>query len=175
MDIEKLWEQAKDKTEVVRGRVKALSTYDQTPVPYIFLAESSVNEGNTVVRKGKIIVEKPLIVLPQDMPQFEGFDFEETFEVSQELVQTFFLMRGIRFPSLKYNNTIYELDLDERSLSSCVEAYRKQLEKKENVSTALLLGPEDCWQFSLLFYIASLVGRCAQSDIMNLLNRDKKD
>jgi len=174
-DIEQLWEKAKEKTEVVRARVKNLSTFSQTAVPYIFLAESSVNEGNIVVRKGKIIVEKPLIVLPQDMPQFEGFDFEEELNVSQELVQTFFLMRGIRFPSLKYNNTVYELDLEESSLSKSVENHKKRLERKENVSTALVLGPEDCWQFSLLFYIASLVGRCARVDIMNLLNKMYKE
>jgi len=175
MDLEQLWEKAKDRTEVVRGRVKGLSTFNQTAVEYIFLAESVVNEGNVVVRKGKIIVEKPMIVLPQDMPQFEGFDFEEELDVSQEIVQTFFLMRGIRFPSLKYNNTVYELDLEENSLSASVERHKKCLEQKEDVNTALLLGPEDCWQFSLLLYIATLVGRCARTDIINLLNRSQEN
>jgi hypothetical protein len=170
MDIEQLWEKARDKTEIIRGRVKGLSTFAQTAVPYIFLAESSVNVGNTVVRKGKVLVEKPLIVLPQDMPQFEGFDFEKELEVSQEIVQTFFLMRGIRYPSLKYNNTVYELDVDENSLSASLEKHRKKLEKSEDVNTALVVGPEECWQFSLLFYIATLVGRCARTDIMNMMD-----
>ncbi len=174
-DIEQLWEKAREKTEVIRARVKSLSTFSQTAVSYIFLAESAVNEGNTVVRKGRIIVEKPLIVLPQDMPQFEGFDLEEELNVSQELVQTFFLMRGIRFPSLKYNNIVYKLDLEEASLAKSVAKHKKRLERKENVSTALVVGPEDCWQFSLFFYIASLAGRCARTDIMNLLNRMYKD
>jgi len=171
MDIEQLWEKAKDRTEVVRGRVKGLSTFSLTAVPYIFLAESSVNEGHTVVRKGKIIVEKPMIVLPEDDPQFEGFDFEEDLGLSQELVQTFFLMRGVRFPSLKYNNTVFELDVDERSLAKNVDIYKRKLEQEENVSTALVLGPEDCWQLSLLLYVAALAGRCARSDIKNMLNK----
>jgi len=171
MDIEALWDKAKEKTEIIRGRVKSLATFSHTEVPYIFLAESAVNEGNTVVRRGKIIVEKPMIILPQDMPQFDGFDFEKEMHVNQELVQTFFLMRGIRFPSLKYNNTVYNVDVDERSLTATVEHYRKKLESKENVTTALILGPEESWQFSLLFYMASLVGRAARTDIMNLLNR----
>ncbi len=175
MDIEQLWEKAKEKTEVVRGRVKGLSTFSQTDVPYVFLAESAVNEGNTVVRRGKVLVERPMVILPQDMPQFEGFDFEEDLDISQELIQTFFLMRGIRFPSLKYNNIVQEIDVDERALSKCVEKHKKHLERAEDVSTALVLGPEDCWQFSLLFYMASLVGRCARTDIMNLLNRMNKD
>lgn len=171
MDIEQLWEKAKERTEVVRGRIKGLSSMSQTTVPYVFLAESSVNEGNTVVRKGKVIVERPMIYLPEDMPQFEGFDFEKDLELNPEFVQTFFLMRGIRFPSLKYNNTVSELDLDEKSLADCIKKYKKKMEKEENVSAALIIGPEDCWQFSLMFYIASLIGRCARTDIMNLLNK----
>ncbi|MFQ5952968.1 MAG: hypothetical protein ACE5JK_06150 [Candidatus Omnitrophota bacterium] len=171
MDIEKLWDKAQEKTEVIRGRVKALATFMHTPVPYIFLAESSVNEGHTVIRKGKVIVEKPMIVLPEDMPQFEGFDFSEEMDIEGDSVQMFFLMRGIRFPSLKYNNSVEQLDLEEAPLSKSIDKHKKQLEKEENVSTALVIGPEDCWQFSILLYLASLVGRCTRADIINLLNK----
>ncbi|MGB2599298.1 MAG: hypothetical protein WBD04_00535, partial [Candidatus Omnitrophota bacterium] len=166
---------AQGKTEVIRGRVKALATFTHTTVPYIFLAESSINEGNTVIRRGKIIVDKPMIVLPEDMPQFEGFDFSEDLDVEEDSVQTFFLMRGIRFPSLKYNNNVEKLDLEEDSLAKSVEKHKKQLEREENVSTALIVGPEDCWQFSILFYLASLVGRCTRVDIMNFLDRMYKE
>ena len=174
MDIGKLWEKAQGKTEVVRGRVKSLATFQSTRVPYIFLAESAVNEGNTVVRKGKIVVEKPLIFLPENMPQFEGFDFEEALDIDEESVKIFFLMRGIRFPSLKYNNAVDLLDLDEDSLGRAVEKYRKNLERQENVNTVLIVGPEDCWQFSLLLYVSSLVGRCARNDITNLFDKYQK-
>jgi hypothetical protein len=171
MDLEQLWEKAQEKTEVIRGRVKRLPTFAHTRVPYIFLAESVVNEGHTVVRKGKVIVEKPMIVLPEDLPQFEGFDFEEEMNVDQGVMQMFFLLRGIRFPSLKYNNMVETLEVDDASLSKSVEKQKKILEQAENVNTALILGPEDCWQFSILIYMASLVGRCAKDDIMNLMDR----
>ncbi len=174
MDIEQLWEKAQKKTEVIRGRIKALPTFSSTQVPYVFLAESALNEGHTVIRKGKITVEKPLIILPEDLPQFEGFDFEEDLELEQGTIQMFFLMRGIKFPSLKYNNVVDNLDLSERSLAKCVEQYKKNLERKENVNTALILGPEDCWQFSILLYMASLAGRCARNDIINIMDRFHK-
>lgn len=175
MDIEQLWEKARAKTEIVRGRIKGLSAFSATVVPYLFLAESSVNEGSTVIRKGKIIVEKPMIVLPQDSPQFDGFDFEEELGLSQELVQTFFLMRGIRFPSLKYNNTVSDLDLSEDTLSQTIAKHKKEMEQKENTSTALVVGPEECWQLSMLIYMASLAGRCAKTDIMSLLEKMNGD
>ncbi|MFH1846113.1 MAG: hypothetical protein ABH869_00975 [Candidatus Omnitrophota bacterium] len=171
MDIEQLWEKAQERTEVIRGRVKSLPTFMITKVPYIFLTESVINEGHTVIRQGKVIVDKPLIFLPEDLPQFEGFDFEENFDLEQGAVQMFFLMRGIRFPSLKYNHCLEKLDLEELSLTKSIEKYKNQLERKENTTTALIIGPEDCWQFSVLIYMAALVGRCAKTDIINFMDK----
>ncbi|MFH1665482.1 MAG: hypothetical protein ABIA77_04975, partial [Candidatus Omnitrophota bacterium] len=171
MDIEQLWERAQKKTEVVRGRVKGLSTFSGTKVPYIFLGESVVNEGHTVVRKGKVLIESPVILLPEDLPQFDGFNFEEELHISQGTMQMFFLMRGIRFPSLKYNNTMEKLEVEDLSLSRSVEKYKEKLERKENVNTVLILGPEDCWQFSVLIYMAELAGRCVRSDIMSIMDK----
>ena len=159
------------KTEVIRGRVKALPTFRHARVPYIFLGESVVNEGHTVIRKGKIIIEKPLILLPENMPQFEGFDLEKDLEVEHSTIQTFFMLRGIRFPSLKYCNTVEKLDLDEAPLAKTAKKYQKELEREENVNTVLILGPEDCWQFSIILYMATLIGRCAKNDIINLMER----
>ncbi|NQT32343.1 MAG: hypothetical protein HQ594_01560 [Candidatus Omnitrophica bacterium] len=171
MDIEQLWAKAQEKTEVIRGRVKGLPTFEHARVPYIFLTESAVNEGHTVIREGKVIIEKPMILLPEDLPQFDGFDIEEDLEIEQGTLQTFFLMRGVRFPSLKYNHTTTKLDLNDRSLSRNVADFKKTLEQKENVNTALIIGPEDCWQFSILLYMAALVGRCMKSDIMNIIDK----
>ena len=53
MDIDQLWEKAQRKTEIIRGRVKGLSTFHSTQVSYLFLAESSVNEGHTIIREGR--------------------------------------------------------------------------------------------------------------------------
>ena len=171
MDIEQLWDKAQRKTEVIRARVKGLSTFESTRVPYVFLAESTLNEGNTVIRKGRVFIERPMILLPEDMPQFEGFDLEEELQIEQGALTMFFLMRGIRFPSLKYHHALTKLDLEELSLSKSIEKYKKELERKENVNTALIIGPEDCWQFSVIIYMASLIGRCARNDIMNLMDK----
>jgi len=173
MDIEQMWEKAQAKTEIIRGRIRALPTFETTRVQYIFLAESVVNVGSTVVRNGKVIIEKPLILLPEDLPQFEGFDFEEDLEIEQAAMQMFFLMRGIRFPSLKYNNRVETLDLEDASLSKTIDKYKRELEQKENVNTALIIGPEDCWQFSIILYMASLISRCIKGDIMNIIGKIK--
>ena len=75
MDIQELWERALKNTEIIRPRVQELHTFSSTQLPYVFLSESSINAGDTVVRKGEVLVEKPSLILPADSPQFEGFSF----------------------------------------------------------------------------------------------------
>ena len=76
MNIQELWEKALKQTRVIRPRVQALETFKATRLPYVALSASLINPGDTVVRKGDILVEKPAIILPFNLPQFEGFEFE---------------------------------------------------------------------------------------------------
>jgi len=175
MDIMDRWEKALKKTEIIRPRVQPLLTFATTEMPYIFLAESSLNIGDTVVRKGKIYAEKPAIILPENLPYFEGFDFEEAFDTSESMVTNFLFVRGIRFPSYKYNNKVESLDLVEGSLKKAEDRFRGKLQKKEDVHTGLIMGPEDCWQFSVLIYICNTVARSTDRDIKNILDEiDRK-
>jgi hypothetical protein len=170
MDITERWEKALKKTEIIRSRIQPLLTFEATRLPYIFLSESSVNIGDSVVRKGEIMVEKPSIVLPEHMPHFDGFEFDEELDMSEDTVTNFFLVRGIRFPSYTYNNKTHSLDIFEGKLSKALKHFSNKLGKKEDVHTGLIAGPEDCWQFSVLIFICSAVARSADSDIRKLLD-----
>ena len=171
MDIEKAWEKALKYTEIIRPRVKPLNTFKTTHLTYVFLAESSVNEGDCVVRKGEVLVEKPSIILPPDLPQLEGFDFKDVSRQQQDMIINFFLVRGIGFPSLKYNNKTYSLDIYEGRLSQAIEKHTHELQKEENVTSGLVIGPEDCWQYSILIFVGMQILRSTDNDIKNLMNR----
>lgn len=169
MNIQESWEKAVKYTKIIRSRAKELMTFEPTNVPYIFLAESKVNPGDTVVRKGEITVEKPAIILPSNLPQFEGFDFESDFHLSKDTVLNFLIVRGITFPSLKYNNKTNQLDIYEAHLEKAIGYHIDKLQKEENVLTGLVAGPEDCWQFSILLFIITQIVRSADTDIRRLL------
>ena len=171
MNIEEIWEKALKHTEIIRPRVKPLDTFKTTHLPYIFLAESSVNLGDCVVRKGEVLVEKPSIMLPPDSPQLEGFDFKDVLKFQQDMIINFLLVRGIGFPSLKYNNKTYSLDIFEGRLSQAIEKYTRELQKEENVTSGLIIGPEDCWQFSVLIFVCMQILRSADHDIKSFINR----
>ena len=171
MDIQEHWERALKRTEIIRPRVQPLAAFAATHLPYIFLAESSVNAGDTVVRRGEVTVEKPALLLPPNHPQFEGFQSSEGKAADLDRLADFLLIRGVRFPSLKFQHQGSSLDVDEKKLNEAVAFYSRELQKAENVTTGLVIGPEDLWQFSLLIFIANQVVRQAEGDIKQLWER----
>ncbi len=172
MNIQDAWEKALKNTEIVRPRIQELSTFSATKLLYIALAESSVNNGDTIVRKGEILVEKPSLILPPYHPQFEGFEFEE--KLNQDVLTNFLLIRGITFPSLRYSNRTESLDLFEGGLKKGIEHHLDLLQRQEDVHTGLIAGPEDCWQFSVMVFIAGQVIKQAEGDIKRILDHHRR-
>jgi hypothetical protein len=173
MDIQELWDQARKRTEIVRMQLQDLSTFDATMVPYLFLAESSVNPGDTIVRRGHVLIERPTIILPRFSPQFEGFEFDPGLHLNEDVLGTFLLMRGIQFPSLKYRHQTSSLDVFEDSLQKAVDHFTKRLTVAEDIRTGLVIGPEEAWQFSLLLLVGALVVRSAEGDLRRILEEWK--
>ncbi|MBI4550102.1 MAG: hypothetical protein HY714_04175 [Candidatus Omnitrophica bacterium] len=168
MNAYEMWERALKNTQIVRPRIQPLSTYSTTQLPYVFLAESSFHAGDTVVRKGEISVNRPALVLPRNSPLFEGFEFEKFSKLERDFLDSLLLVRGVRFPSLKYQNQTESLDVREEDLGSAVRFFSRLLQQEESVSTGLVVGPEDCWQFSVLIFVSGEVLRSAGSDIRRL-------
>jgi len=174
MDLQEKWDRAVRETKILRPRLRTLLVFENTELPYISLAKSAVNIGDTVVRKGKVVVHKPMIVLPGNFPQFEGFNFEEDDKIDENEIGRFLLMRGVSFPTLKYSNENHTIDVFEGSLDKAIGHFTRQLERKEDVHCGLIVGPEDCWQFSVLIYVGTLAIRSAPSDVEKLLDYFRK-
>lgn len=174
MDIEQSWTKALKETEIIRARVQALMTLSATRVPYILLSESSVNYGDTVVRQGELLVEKPSLIVPPNNPQFNGFEFEEQEGFSQDSLINFLIVRGVTMPSLRYDNKTSTLDIYEGKLSAAIKHYGDLLQRQENVETGLIVAPQDVWQFSLLIFICTQIARNMNIDIRRLMDEHHK-
>ncbi|HEX9780968.1 MAG TPA: hypothetical protein VGB20_07120 [bacterium] len=171
MDIEALWDKARKETEIRRMRMSELPTFEAARVPYIFLGPSTVNDGDTVVRRGHVLLERPTLILPSVSPQFEGFEFDRDWQLSEHSVATFLLLRGVQFPSMKYKHQVSSLDVYEAGPDRAAAHYLEQLNRTEDVHTGLVIGPEDAWQFSVLFLIGALVVRSAEGDLRRILEQ----
>jgi len=174
MDIQELWDNARKRTEILRLRMQELSSAETTTVPYVFLAESALNQGDTVVRRGHVLVERPSILLPGFSPQFEGFAFDKDLHVSEEAIATFLLVRGVHFPSLRYRHQTSSLDLFEGNLQKAITHFQDQLSRAEDIKTGLVIGLEEAWQFSILLLVGMLVVRSAEGDLRRFLDEWRK-
>ena len=168
MDIEQLWDKALKGTEIVRTRALELSTFETTPLPYVFLAESSVNAGDTVVRRGQVMIERPSLILPS--AHFEGFEFESDLRLSEDTILNFLLVRGVKFPSMRYRHELSSLDVREGSLQQAIDHFGESLKRTEDLRTGLVVGPEEAWQFSVLILVGSLVIRSSEGDLRRLFD-----
>ena len=168
MNLEGLWEKALKGTEIIRARMLDLKTFEPTMLPYVFLAESQLNQGDTVVRTGQVVVERPALILPS--PRLEGFEFAPDHPFGEDAVLNFLLVRGIRFPSLRYRHELSSLDLREGSLQDVVKDLQERMKRAEDIQTGMVIGPEEAWQFSVLILVGSLIIRSAEGDVRRLLD-----
>lgn len=175
MDLEKSWEKALRHTEIIRPRIQPLATFEATEVPYVLLSEELSDSGNTLVRKGIVLVERPSLLLPANYPQLEGFEFDPSKREDADSFMSFLLVRGIRFPSLLYNNRTLSLSIHDGKLSEAAEYYRTLLQRQENVNSGLIIGREDCWQFSVIIFTAGQITKSADNDIQKIIDQYKKD
>ncbi|MDD5613866.1 MAG: hypothetical protein PHQ54_02200 [Candidatus Omnitrophica bacterium] len=173
MDIEKVWHKAVKDTEIEKSCLTYLNSASSTMLHYIMLSESLLDNSDTVVRRGRIEITKPLVYLPEHNPVFKGFEFSDG-DICDSSVLTFLLLRGVNLPSLKYHNTVYSLDVESLSLSESVKKHKQHLQKLEDVKTGVIIGPDDCWHFSLLIYVAALAAKSAPNDIRNFLEDLKR-
>jgi hypothetical protein len=174
MNIQDGWERALERTKIIRPRVKPLNTFESTVIPYVFLSKSKMNPGDTVVRKGEVVVRKPSIVLPQNMPQFEGFKFEEELAMDEDLLKSFFLVRGISFPSMKYDNKTFSLDVFEGGLPKAISHFGNLFERMEDTHTGLFTGPEETWPLSVLIFVCGQASKAAESDVKKLFDEAER-
>lgn len=173
MDIQDAWAKALKETDIIRSRFLGLQTFETTQVPYVLLSASSINPGDTVVRTGEISVDRPALILPPHAPQFEGFSFD-ALHASEDSLINFLLVRGVTLPSLKYNNKNNALDIFEGSVDDAIQHYGNRLQREENTSTGLIVGPGDIWQFSLLIFICSQIARNSSGDMRRLIEEFKQ-
>lgn len=169
MNLQDRWEKALKTTEIVRPRVQPLHTFEFTRLPYLFLAESPADRAKTIVRWGEVTVERPSLVLPTLSPQFEGFDFG----TPEDFLQNFLLVRGVYFPSMKFQNQARPQKVEDGKLGAMSTKYLRELQKSENVHTGLIVGEEDSWPFAVLIFVAGQVARSAEGDLKRMMDDNR--
>src|SRR5690349_7355335 len=130
MDGTSAWEKALREMNIIRSRVLGLQTFSETHVSYVLLSASMINEGDTVVRSGEVLVHRPSLILPPNIPQFDGFDFGGETSVNEDTMINFLMVRGITLPSMKSDNKVFSLNVFEGKMEDAIGFYGNRLQRE---------------------------------------------
>ena len=88
MEIDERILDAVQQTQILRPPKQSLSTFGVTNIYYYLLTEPSYSEiadasGETVIREGRVIAERPRVVTPYYLKRLEGFgtDAQQYFDM----------------------------------------------------------------------------------------------
>ncbi len=167
MNLDEKVQRALEESVVHRRRKQDLFTFGTTRLPYVFIANSSINTGCTLIRNGEINTDKPNIFIGNPQPSLEGFGEEEGEDQAMALL----MARRFRFPPLKVENRGAPIEVRETELERVVDDEMKRLDGNQDSKTAVISGPEDGWQFSLLLYAMQLTQQSAVGNLKDFLDR----
>ncbi len=167
MEMEEAFKLAQSETQIIRTRKNLLYTFGATRLPYICLSESLLRSGDVVVRRGEVLADRPHIAVPGMDFLFEGF--EDADDAGGELA--IMLARRISMPPSKYANKAGAEVFETGPLNAAVERAVNQLDRDNDVRTAVISAPEKVWGLSILLYVGSQVARSAPSNVQEHLER----
>jgi len=158
-------------TSVHRRRRKQLLVTSTTELPYVLLSPAEINKQETSVRRGTLSVEKPQIIVPghkQNIADFTKLDDERFEDIRNSLI----LARFVKFPSGRYRNRSYQLDIVDSPVEALAEKWNEQLEKEQDETTGLISTRlSSSWRLALVVYVAQTVGSCMYRDLDAVLQK----
>ncbi|MFC1593097.1 hypothetical protein ACFL4C_03690 [Candidatus Omnitrophota bacterium] len=164
-------------TEILRPPKQNLATFGTTNIYYYLVTEPAYTElvesvTETVVREGRVIAERPRIVTPYYLSQFEGFSSKARryFEI---LLRT----HGPHASGLfyTYKNEPKELTIVSDSLLSVVDKLNTKIDKRGDPLVSIIKGEDDLWDVSLLKFIFEMTRKSLQQNVRQLGSRGLLD
>jgi hypothetical protein len=168
-------------TEILRLPKRSLSTFGTTNVYYYLVTEPAYSElvgdtGETVVREGRVIAERPRIVTPYYLSRLEGFSAE-----ARRYFEMLVRKHGYNAPGLfySYRNENKELNIVSDKLLSVVDKLNAEIDKRGDPLVSIIKGEDEFWDVSLLKFIyemtrSSLPDNLTQLGSRGLLDIDSK-
>jgi len=170
-------EDAVKNTEILRLPKQTLATFGNTNIAYYMVTEpiySDMEPGvnETVVRKGRVIAQRPRIVTPYYLSQVEGFspDAKRYFEMlSRE--------QGANTPGLiyTYRNEPEGLTIVADGLDSVVDKINNDIDKSGDPLVTIIKGRDELWDVSLMKFIFEITKSSFQDNLMQFKSQGLLD
>ena len=159
---------AVEHTEVVRPPEQTLATFGVTNIYYYLLTEPVYKEilgkeGETVVREGKMIAEKPKIVTPYYLLSlFEGFEHGKEF--AEYLVREY----GPNEAGLlyRYRNEPAETNVLSSPMETVIHNIKQKIDREGNPMAAIIKGVDEMWDICLMKFIHDMTRSSLRRNVM---------
>ena len=176
--------QAVKRTEILRAPKQSLATFGTTNIYYYLVTEPVYSElvknvtepkatqGETVVREGRVIAERPRIVTPYYLSRLEGFSSE-----ARGYFEALLKAHGPDAPGLfyTYKNEPKELNIVSDNLLSVVNKLNAEIDKRGDPLTSIIKGEDELWDVSLMKFIYEMTRSSLRENLMQMERRGLLD
>ncbi len=165
MDMDERIEYAVQHTEILRPPKQTLATFGVTNIYYYLITE--LLDRASVVREGKVIVERPRIVTPSYLVSLEGFS-EQARKFIEFIAREHPNEPGVFY---RYKNEPKELNVVSNPLKEVIEKLNREIDSKGDFLSAIIKGVEELWDVSLLKFTYEITRRSFRSNIAEMASR----
>ena len=159
-------------TQVLRPPRQNLETFGITKVRYHLLTAPAytdlvAGEGETVVREGQVIAERPRVVTPYYLLNLEGFSHHAR-RYLEKMAQEEHSSPALLY---RYRNEVEGLSIVSEPLDQLAQKLTEKLEREGTALACVIKGVDELWDVSLLRFIHEFTLRSLQSNVMDLGRR----
>jgi hypothetical protein len=163
-------------TEILRPPRQNLATFGVTNIYYYLVTQPAYQEpeaeGETVIREGRVIAERPRIVTPYYLTRLEGFS-PDAGRYFEDLIKDY----GRDAPGLlyRYKNEPKELNIVSDSLPAVVARLNAEIDRRADRLASIIKGTDFLWDVSLLKFIYELTRNSVRDNVTQLGRRGLLD
>ncbi|HLE02977.1 MAG TPA: hypothetical protein VI877_05775 [Dehalococcoidia bacterium] len=159
-------------TQVLRPPRQNLETFGITKVRYHLLTAPAytdlvAGEGETVVREGQVIAERPRVVTPYYLLNLQGFSHHAR-RYLEKMAQEEHSSPALLY---RYRNEVEGLSIVSEPLDQLAQQLTEKLEREGTALACVIKGVDELWDVSLLRFIHEFTIRSLQSNVMDLGRR----
>jgi len=161
--------QALKSTRILKPPKHAIATFGTTTLRYILLSDVPGEPASCRLRQGEVTAQRPQIMTPDFWKKrFEGFG-EEAEAFGEQMEKVFGdALKGLEY---SFRNDLKTTSLEHASLSDVAERTQKVIEAEDAPRTALLVGPDAHWSFSVMKLIVDISMRSFPANVRELDDR----
>jgi len=160
------FDEAWQAVDVVRYSQPNLFTFGDTRLKYTVIAPSEIHQGETVLREGQVVVQKPMII---NLLGAEGVHLEGFGEFDQ--MPGFLIERMAYIPRLNYRNQEGRMEIVSTPANELIEQVIKKLDTEGDNLMGVMKSPAGAWQIGVLRYSVEKIVQSTPYNIQELRER----